>query len=534
MQDYELQSKMCVHGSPVDRSDPLINNNLSDPNNDMLLYTIVAALADIETLTSRALIANASAEHRVLDITDLPSELFEAHPRLVNAVANDGRNDASTIQTVVNWVSAQQAAGSTERSTIYIPVGVFDLAKTINVDTANVTFQGAGVGQTVLQNANTFKVGTAGLPDGETTVDSSGRSAYLFNLQQSADNVAFMDMTLRGPEIHGGIFGEQTDRLVIRDMEFNNFLWSAVRLLSVSNARIHSNVFVDAGGQAEGDSGVTGGSIFASYLNNSEIYNNRISESKGRDREVYGIKGRKFENTRIYKNTIRTNFAIELPFEHDSFVEIDHNYLSGAISVPKAAGGKVPDNGFTFHIHHNYFTQSYSLEWARNGAEVDHNVFVFATNKDNGNLISNFDSEPAQGPTLFHNNLILNPGRGIVWHKGIYNNFSFYNNEIIANETTTPRKDGLFGFNEETDFSTIEIRDNLIQANGTSRPLMRNQASYGAVIKNNKLVNISDVNKFNNPTTGAPRGLREPLSFQAGANGEFSINGFEVSSPTAP
>lgn len=508
----------------------------------MLLYSLLTVVSGLGALTDTVInngniiVADVSAmavngsnnESKVINITNLPKKILEANPGLDNAVADDGRNDADTIQAVIRWVKTEQAAGNINKAAIYIPEGTFDLAKTLKLNTANITFKGAGSGRTILRNTNGFQVGTAGLPDGETTLDSVNRSAYLFDLKEDADNTLFMDMTLTGPGIHGAIFGNRTDNLTIKDVKFNNFLWSSVRLFSASNAKIHNSTFVDAGGQSEGDSGVTGGAIFATYLKDSEIYNNRIFKSGEREGNVYGIKGRQFKNIRIYNNTIKTNFAIELPFENDSFVEIDHNFLAGVISVPKFSGGKVPQDGFTFHIHHNYFTRSYSLEWARNGAEVNHNVFKFNPKKDNGNLISNFSSEPAQGPTEFHNNLILNPGRGLVWHKGIYNNFSFYNNEVIANKTATPRKDGLFGFSQKTDFSTIEIKDNIIRSKGISRPLMRNQASYGATIENNRLVNISDTNKFDNRNTGAPRGPIEPLLFQVGVGGEFTVDGAEL------
>ena len=497
----------------------------------------VADFSQIPTLTyadptTTSIVASAPAskasEGVSVNITNLPQAVFEAYPGLDNAVANDGRDDSDTIQAVLKWLKAERAAGNTQVSTIYIPEGVFDIVSTLKVNTPNITVKGAGPGRTILQSANSFEVGTKGLPDGEIVFDSIDQNAYLFTLKETANNVSFMNMTVSGPAIHGAIFSGRNQGLVVKDLEFNDFLWSSIRLFEVRNAKIHNNEFIDAGGQSEGDSGTTGGAIFATYLKDSEIYNNKISKSGQRDGNAYGIKGREFRNTRIHHNTINANFAIELPFENDYFVEIDHNYLNGAISVPKFAGGNVPKDGFTFHIHHNYFKRSYSLEWARNGAEVDHNVFVFNPNKDGGNLISNFDPEPANGPTKFHHNLIVNPGRGIAWHTSVYNNFSFYNNEVIANETKTPRTEGLFGFHEKTDFSTIAIKNNLIKVNGISRPLMRNQESYGAIIENNELINVSDSNKLDNRSTGKLRGLAEPLVFQVGVNGEVAVNSQEI------
>ena len=378
-----------------------------------------------------------------IDITNLPQEVLIATPGVSNAVANDGQDDADAFQAAIDFLSAQRKAGVTAESTIYIPNGVFELGKTLEVNGPDIAFEGAGKGLTLLKNADVFQIGTEGLPDLGTEISSVNQDAYLFDLDQNAVNVSFTNMTLTGAEVHGAILGFKANSLEISDVEFNNFLWSSVRLFNSSDAKIYDNVFIDAGGRAQGTSGITGGSIYATYLRESEIYNNDFSISKEHVGNVFGIKGRQFTNTRIHHNTINMNFAIELPFENDQFVEIDHNFLGGLVSIPKHAGGAVPDNGFTFHIHHNYFTKSYALEWARNGVEVDHNVFNFSAVQDGGNLITNHGNQSVSGPTKFHNNLIINPGRGIVRSKGVQNNFSFYNNEIIASTTATPRVEGL-------------------------------------------------------------------------------------------
>ena len=82
--------------------------------------------------------------------------------------------------------------------------------------------------------------------------------------------------------------------------------------------------------------------------------------------------------------------------------------------------------------------------------------------KDHGNLISGFGKAPAKGPAVFHNNLINNPGRGVIWINEPYNNLTVRNNHIITRTTVTPRKEGLFGFNKECDFSTFRIVNNVI------------------------------------------------------------------------
>jgi len=221
-------------------------------------------------------------------------------------------------------------------------------------------------------------------------------------------------------------------------------------------------------------------------------------------------------------------FSLEYPFENDQFIEIDHNAFTGPISIPKHAGGAVPEGGYTFHVHHNWLQSSYALEWHRNGAAVDHNLFDFDTEEDGGNLISGFSKVTAPGPTDFHHNLVRNPGRGLFWDEGPYNRYAFHHNHVIGKTTRTPRTDGLFGFDKETDFSTISIRHNIIELTGTERPLMRNDASYGAAIENNQLTGISDSDKFENPQANEPRGLQEPLAFRAGVGGEYAVEGWTV------
>jgi hypothetical protein len=53
-------------------------------------------------------------------------------------------------------------------------------------------------------------------------------------------------------------------------------------------------------------------------------------------------------------------------------------------------GGPVPEDGYTFHIHHNSFTFGYAIEFMHNGIEIGHNLFDFdVVEADGNNLISN-------------------------------------------------------------------------------------------------------------------------------------------------
>jgi nitrous oxidase accessory protein len=219
---------------------------------------------------------------------------------------------------------------------------------------------------------------------------------------------------------------------------------------------------------------------------------------------------------------------MEFPFENDEDVEISHNICHGTISIPKHAGGPVPASGRTFHIHHNWMKDSYSIEFVRNGVEISHNLFDFDPAKDHGNLISGFGQAAAAGPALFHNNLVNNPGRGVVWINEPYAKLVVRNNHIIARRTATPRTEGLFGFAAACDFKTFRFEDNIIECQDQERPLFRNDESGGAVVMNNRLAGISDTARYENRRTNAVPGLEKPLKFACGVHGEVLVDGWQA------
>ena len=80
-----------------------------------------------------------------------------------------------------------------------------------------------------------------------------------------------------------------------------------------------------------------------------------------------------------------------------------------------------------------------SIEFVRNGVEIDHNLFDFDVNEDVVNLISSF----GKGPASFHDNLVSNLGRGVIWINEVFDHLEIRNNFIIARTSATPRTDGL-------------------------------------------------------------------------------------------
>lgn len=439
---------------------------------------------------------------------------------------------AAEVSTTATLIAAIRDA--VDGTVIDVAAGTYRLEAPLELK-SGITIRGAGIDKTLITHADRWKPSTTTLPDPEMKTKGMDTRAYLIRLQDKASRVTVSNLTLRGPQLHGAIFGYGNENLHLHDLRVEDFLWSGVRTFSMKAADIHDCEFIDAGGRWQRGGipgvkgGITGGAIFAIWMKDSEIAHNRFRRTQmEKQNEFYGIKCRQGKRSRIHHNTIEVNFSIEMPFENDEDVEIDHNICHGTVSIPKHAGGPVPEDGRTFHIHHNYFSHSYSIEFVRNGIEIDHNLFDFDPTYDVGNLISGFGKAPAKGPAVFHNNLVSNPGRGVIWINEPYSNLVVRNNHIITRTTSTPRKEGLFGFNRECDFTTIQIMNNVIQCNGVARPLLRNDESYGATIQNNQLTNVSDTDRYENRLTDGRVGLEEQLSFKCGAHEELTVNGWNT------
>ncbi len=440
---------------------------------------------------------------------------------------------AKTVSTSDELVAA--VTDGRPGDVIEISAGTYRLESSLKPK-PGMSLVGAGMDRTIITHVEAWKPSTRSLPDPEMKTNGLDTSAYVIELPSKAADVTIANLTLKGPQLHGAIYGWGPVNLHLHHLRIQDTLWSGVRTFSMRGAKIHDCEFVDAGGRWKRggkpgiDGGITGGAIFAIWMKDSEIAHNRFTRTQPDKRdEFYGIKCRQGKRSRIHHNTIDVNFSIEMPFENDEDVEIDHNICRGTISIPKHGGGPVPESGRTFHIHHNYFTQSYAIEFVRNGVEIDHNLFDFDVDRDGGNLISGFGKAPAKGPALFHNNLVKNPGRGVLWINEPYSNLEIRNNHIVTRTTATPRKEGLFGFHRECDFDTITIKDNIVECIGLSRPLLRTKESYGANVSGNHLTNVADAQRFDEAIGKTDlSGLEASLSFQCGVHGELVVDGWEA------
>lgn len=435
------------------------------------------------------------------------------------------------VRTTDELVAAVK--GAKEGDTIELAAGTFELDATLDLK-GRTTLKGAGIDKTTLTHTARWKPSTKTLPDPEMRLEGLDTDAYLIRIKRDTSGVTISDMTLHCPQLHGAIFAWFHTDLHLHHLRIKETLWSGVRTFGMKKAKVHDCEFIDAGGRwSKGEpgkkGGITGGGIFAVWMADCEFRDNRFARTNDRpEREFYGLKVRQGVRCRVHHNTIETGFCMEFPFENDEDNEIDHNYLWYALSFPKHAGGVVPKSGKTFHVHHNYFRHSYAIEFVRNGVEIDHNLFDFDVKDDGGNLISGFGNADAKGPAKFHNNLVNNPGRGVIWINEVFNNLEVRNNHIMCRTTKTPRKDGLFGFNPKCDFKTIAVKDNVIECEGEPRPLLRCKESYDAAVENNKLVNVADADKLKNPKADRPVGPEKPLAFECGVKGEFTVDGWKV------
>ena len=414
-------------------------------------------------------------------------------------------------------------------ATITLGPGTFELDAAL-APKSGMTITGAGMDQTIITGASGWKPSTASLPDPEMRTQGMDTAAYLFRLPDKAAKVTISAMTLRGPQVHGALFAWEPTDLHLDHLRIQDVLWSGVRTFGMKGAKITDCEFIDAGGRWEhGQPGIkggnTGGGIFAIWMADCEIAHNRfLRTQQAPQREFYGIKVRQAKRCLVLHNTIEANFSMEFPFENDEDNEIAYNTCHGTISIPKHAGGPVPASGTTFHFHHNLFLHGYAFEFVRNGVEIDHNLFDFDVAKADGmNCISAFGNADAAGPASFHDNVVKNPGRGVIWMNEVFNHLEIRNNHIITSTTPTPRKEGLFGLNPKSDFSTITIRDNVIECRGQARPLLRCAESDAAVIANNVLTNVADTGNYANQMGTAKPGLQVPLEFSCGAHDEYRI-----------
>jgi hypothetical protein len=495
-------------------------------------------------------------------------------------------------RTVVTVAELRAAlAASNPGDTILLSPGTYTIGSPL-LPRSNVNIVGAGIGQTTIQAATTFASPSTNLPDNGTVATTTQGNQYLVNLGTnlagstvpSKVDVRFSGITFTGGTVHGGIYGSVCDRLQVVGCEFRDFQWAGIRIFTVRDGIIANNTFVDAGSRFVPTTGspVTGAGVYLTNGTRTQIYNNRFSVivvDPENPRRAYGIKGQQGTEVQIYNNTIETDFSIEFPFNVIRRFDIHNNRLAGRVSVPIRGGGNSPNDpgvpivaGDSCRIFQNYFVggPSDSVEGPRNGLLVDRNLFRFTVDEDNGNLLTQqapnlepLEAVPvAQGPSVFQNNLIENPGRGLLTAGAVQNGYSFSNNHVRMLSGAT-QAEGLFGFvrpaaatatmaaNPGTNLSTITIANNIFDVSGVSRPLLKRPAGVtvfpnaNTIMSRNNDLDIAgqpgndaiEINDFPqdylNPSTTETRGS-VALNFNAGLNLTTGISNFTAVTNPAP
>ncbi len=444
--------------------------------------------------------------------------------------SNSSKENKVQVKTVLELVDAVN--GGKPGDLIFISSGVYELDSTQQLTPkSGMTIQGAGIGKTILTAVDIWTPGLKGLPANEQDVNKVNQQPYLFKLESIKD-FTISDMTFTATKLHGAIFANKCSNLNIFNIKFVDFRWSSIYTFDIRKFLVHDCIFEDAGGKVE----FLGAGIFNNRTVHGDFFNCKMYSTLERKNAFVGFKGMGNDSSRIHHNTVETGdygwaFVLEYMHSDNSFIEIDHNRFNERISIPRGGGGGTyPKNGYSFWIHHNYLTgYSEVIEGPRGGLIVDHNLVELTVEKDGGNFYTDHDNNEVLGSLDFHNNLIKNPGRGIFWSIGKYNDLHFSNNHVIANTTITPREDGLFDINGNSDFENIEIKDNIIEINGLSRPLMRNDKSRKlAKIENNHFVNVADTMQYENKRSTAKAGLIEPLNFECGYKNEYRVNGWSA------
>ena len=272
------------------------------------------------------------------------------HPSLLTLLLLASLSNLSIASAAIDTAAALVAAvrDGAEGATIEIAPGTYELEAPLELK-AGMTLKGAGMDKTILTHTASWKPSTKTLPDPEMTTKGMDTQAYLIRLKDKAANITVSDLTLRGPQLHGAIYGWDNTNAHLHHLRIQDTLWTGIRTFLLKGAKIHDCEFIDAGGRWERGEpglkgGITGGAIFSIWMADTEIAHNRFVRTQmGKADEFYGIKGRQGKRCRIHHNTIEVNFSIEFPFENDEDVEIDHNVCHGTVSIPKYAGGAGPE-----------------------------------------------------------------------------------------------------------------------------------------------------------------------------------------------
>ena len=100
---------------------------------------------------------------------------------------------AAPIQTVEELVSAVKGAG--EGTNIELAAGTYRLSQPLDLP-SGLDLKGAGIGRTIITNADTWQANPATLPDPETQHEKFDRTGYLIRCRNDAKNITVSGLTV--------------------------------------------------------------------------------------------------------------------------------------------------------------------------------------------------------------------------------------------------------------------------------------------------------------------------------------------------
>lgn len=455
-----------------------------------------------------------SAMSGVTDLPSLSADVFYVNLRGEDSPERDGRKPDSA------WRSLAHACSRVPEGehVIQLGQGVFEATQTAHLK-SGWTVRGVGRKKQRFTEIRARRDWALSEAPCEGDVDNE----FLL-VGKKVRGVTILDLILSSDPEHritGGLRLKGARDVAIRNVGVREFRWTGLELdhcasVEVSGCRIEN--------ASTEKCRFHNGLIKTRWLKHSEIHHNEIVSDVGGG---YGYKGGGHEGVRIHHNYIDVvgGFSIESAHENEYGVEIDHNHATRCISIPKGGQGADPkDRGFaySFWIHDNYLTDSYTVEGPRNHLRLSHNYIHIQ--KPNGRVYTHHGGKN-HGPIWIHHNVVENVDRGFVWmNRGLAQNIHVHHNTVFLADAGD-RSGSVFGAYSGERLDGWVVHNNIFVA-AWSRPRKLFPTSRGVPEKieatHNICVNLTDVppGNFVDRWPELKREGAKPWPFYAPVSGE--------------
>ena len=321
--------------------------------------------------------------------------------------------------------------------------------------------------------------------------------------------------------VTGAFHADQAAGLTLDRLTVDRFRLCGLRLLFCSDLTVAGCELTDAAlERAPQPNGGDrwGGMIWTAWPENAVFSDCRLTGARSGG---YGFKGGGSDGCRVTRCVVTgPYFSLEHPHDNEFGLEIDHCRFDGCISVPK--GGPQTDPAERGHarsvrIHHNYLTDSYTVEGPRQYLEFDHNLVH--VDRPGGRCYTHHGGS-IPGPVLIHHNVFENVDRSVVWmNEGFFGGLKFYNNTVFAADAGN-RAGHLFDAWGAERLDGWDVRNNLLVA-AWSRPRSlrpdRNGVPGKMTFARNLFANLTDAPAAKNLTAAEVPGGIDALLTRAGA-----------------